>query len=447
METSYLSLGGVEIFNGARLNAYLLSVGSPLTSVGSCFCPTLTNEVLGDGEYTTPDDPLSPAPWYDSDVPESKEFAGLMVLSVEGIDDYPVTRTITTGVTGGGAIGPARVQPRTVTVTALVLASTCCGVEYGLHWLSEVLQGCVGGLCDGDCATMYSCCPGDDTLTPDAFNAKYRRTLRRVALVEGPRIISRVGDGCGTGECQMGADILTVEFVLTAATPWLYTDLTPILEVVPPRDDTATCVTWCIRPTVGVPAPGCEDECRFAPCATAGLNCSDPRCRPPAPPTPTTAQGCFCIPLADERDCYDMDLTGRPKWSTDVPMITVRAGSQDLRNLTLTFYERTVADAALTCDQIADLKRCDPHSVYAVQFVPAGGAVTLDGQISRALVQCGSGPPPSCESSSDVYGEGGAPPTWKAFDCARFCLCITTDIQNPPASSALVTVAVSGRGY
>lgn len=435
----YLAMGNVEVANHTRLEAYLQSVGSPLDSRGVCSCPTFTADLVGDLPYTTPESDA--APWWDPDVPESEEFAGLLVLSVEGLDDYPVRRTVTNAVAGGGSIGPARALPRTITVTGILLGSTCCGVDYGLHWLGEVLQGCTGGQCDGDCLTLYNCCPGED-MDAEQFNARHRRTLRRVALVEGPRIIARTGTGCSAGECQSGADILTVEIVLTAATPWLWTDPMPVMEVMPPVDVSTDCVTWCLHPS-GAGASGCEGGCRLADCPDPTAACADPRCQPPAPPVPTSPDTCFCVPLAVERDCYDMDLTSRPGWSVDVPVITVRAGSSDLRNLTIEFFERSPNDDGLACEELADMGRCSPHSVYHIQYVPAGGALTLDGQIGRALIECGG----VCESSSDVYGRDGLPPTWRAFECASYCVCLSTDVANPPALDALVTINVSGRGY
>jgi hypothetical protein len=432
----YMAFGGVEVVNHARLSAYLETVGSPLTEARGCGCPTFDAEILGDLPYTTPDDEDSPAPWWDPDVPEAAEFAGLMVLDVQGLDDHPVQRSVTGGIAGGGAIGPARALPRTITVTALILGATCCGVEYGRHWLEQVLQGCTGGECDGDCLTVYACCPGEE-LTPEEFNARHRRTLRRVALVEGPRVTDRSGNGCGVGACQSGADILTVEFVLTAAVPWLWTDLTPVMDVAPPVDLEGDCVEWCVHPT----GEDCPGGCRFAACVDPTAACADDRCLPAVPPTPgIPLSTCFCLPLAQERACFEMDLTSRPNWSSDVPVITIRSGSVELRNLTIEIFEQ--GEDGLSCDETADANRCTPHSFWHVAYVPAGGAVTLDGQTGRATVECGG----VCESSPDVYGQDGMPPTYRPLECASYCVCLSTDIENPPAPDAVVTVSVSGRG-
>ncbi|MEU0059076.1 hypothetical protein [Streptomyces sp. NPDC006334] len=447
MLADFLSVGGIEVINTARLRAYLETVGSPLTSGSEiCGCETLTADVLDpDGlPYTTPDDAANPAPWYDPDVPESAQFAGFLPLSFEGIDDYPVRRTVTNAVIGGGALGPARVQPRTITVTGILLGATCCAVDYGLHWLAEALQGCTGSACGGDCVTMYNCCPGGEE-TYDEFNARHRRTYRRVALVAGPTVTARNGDGsCMAGQCSRGADIISVEFVLTAATPWAWTDEMPVLSVSLPADDGSECVTWCLHTGSGGSGECADDAaCRLADCPDVAAACADPACSPPSPPQPSVPSSCFCEALAVNRECYDLDLSDRPAWSSDVPMITVFAGSEDLRRLTITLYERTQADEGLSCGEIADKERCDPLATFEIGFLPAGGTLVLDGQTGRATVECGG----TCETATNVWGRDGAPPTWPLIDCGSVCLCLETDAIVPPADDATVTVAVTGRGY
>jgi len=347
----YFSLGGVEVANHVRLAAYFESVGTSLDSISPCVCPTLTAEMLGDLPYVDP--AADDAPWYDPAVPVSEDFAGLLVLSMEGLDEHPVKRAVTNAIAGGGVLGPARVLPRTIVVTALVLGSTCCGVEYGLHWLGQVLQGCAGNQCEGDCMTLFTCCP-DEEVDQECFNDGYRRTLRHVALVDGPRVIARTGTGCSAGECSAGADVLTVEFTLVAAKPWLWTEVVPIIEVAPPSDDGEDCVVWCfeggvVGPTTcvdvvescpgGVAAPvtdgacalawpvpedsPCETEpCRFAACEDPTAACADPMCQPPTPPTVAELTTCYCLPLAVERQCCDIDLSECPAWSVDTPIIT-----------------------------------------------------------------------------------------------------------------------------
>ncbi|MEZ0073629.1 hypothetical protein [Planotetraspora sp. GP83] len=443
MLDTYLLLGDTEIANHARLDAYLQSVGSPLTTREACGCPTFTAQLVGDQPYTTPQ--ADAAPWWDPNVPASAEFAGLMVLEVAGLGDHPVKRTVTTAVAGGAALGPPRVQPRTIVVTALVLGSTCCGVDYGLNWLARALEGCGTPKC-GDCPsaacggtdlTVYNCCPSE-SLDVEEFTARHRRTLRRVALVDGPTVVARAGDGCTTGDgCSTGADILTVEFTLTAATPWLWADPVPILDAAIPRDSSNNCIQWCVHPSANCPGP-----CALAACPEPPVLCSDPTCRTPTPPSPPPPDTCFCQALAPDVQCFDLDRSSRARWFPDAPVIVIDAGAAALRRLTVTFYERTAAQAGMTCAQIADAGRCAPHSVYHAAYVPGGGTLTLDGQVGRATVTCQG----VTETSPDVFGRDGAPPSWRLLECNAFCVCISSDPLFTPAADATVSISLSARG-
>lgn len=479
----YLNLGGTEIANSARLDAYLESVGSPLDTVGTCACETFDAVLVGDDPYTTPEG--DNAPWYDPAVPESGDFTGLMVLNVEGLDDHPMTRSTTGAVTGGAAIGPARVQPRTITVTAVLLGATCCAVEYGLRWLGEALAGCSGAGCGGDCLTIYNCCPAEFE-DPDDFAAEHRRTLRRVALVSGPTPIARQGTGCsGRGGCSVGADLVTVEFVLTAGTPWLWKDPMPVLDVAVPSDDGQECVTWCLHvpdpdpvepvclPLVEGPECGdgvavefadgvsdcppgsvewqdeetagaaCKGPCRFLPCPDMEDVCGDPSCRTPTPPSAPPPANCHCTALAVNSEAYELDLSDWPAYFGAAPLIEVSAGSEDLRRVTIKIFERTEEHEGLTCEEVADLERCNPHSVYEIGFVPAGGTVTLDGQVGRATVTCGG----VCETSPDSFGRDGGPLDFPLLTCDRYCVVIEADAIFTPADDATVVMSLSGRGY
>ncbi len=475
-----MALGEVELYNSARLAAYLESVGSPLdTTGGVCGCDTLTADMVGDLPYTTPAE--DGAPWYDPNVASSAEFAGLLVLSVDGMDDHPVERTVTRSVTGGAATGTGRVLPRTITVTAVLLGASCCGVSYGLRWLAQALRGRTGSGCGGDSLTVYDCCPGN-AVTPEEFAARHRRTLRRVSLTSGPQVIARTGTGCASGGCRSGADILTVEWVMTAATPWLWTDPQPVLDVLVPNDNGVGCITWCLHgegarqrsfciplhttpcvvgdgsvqvaftdqpcavawPDTNVPLAPCDRACRLAPCPDPATLCGDPSCRTPTSPVaPAAASTCFCRAVAVNEAFYDLDLTGRPAAFGAAPLITVEAGSAPLRRVTVTLYERRPEHEGMSCEEIAELERCDPHSVFEIGYVPAGGVLTLDGQTGRATVECVG----VREGSANAYGRDGGPLSFPLLDSDRYCVQIAADAIATPAPDASVAIALSGHDY
>lgn len=390
--------------------------------------------------YDTP--ATDPAPWYDADLPESGSFLGFLPLSVTGLEDNPRARSVTNAVGGGGVFGPVRDLPRTITVTGLLIGSSCCGAEYGVHWLSEALAGCTGDTCDGDCVTAYNCCP-DATQTHDEFQAQHRRTFRRTALVSGPTITERRGNGrCAAGTCAINGDIIQVEFVLVAASPWAWTDPIELLDVGLPIGGTGDCIEWC-TPGSGDTHDCAAADCSFAPCEAATDACADPLHPVPAPPVPTRPDAGFCVPIAPERACFDIDLTTRPQWSCDVPVITLTAGLTELRNIGITIYEKQEG-TALTCDEIADRDRCGPVMDVFITYVPPGGAVTVDGQVGRAVIECGG----ECRTASTVFGsQDGGPLRIKELCCALYCVCVTSDPLFPPSADARLTFAVSGRGY
>jgi hypothetical protein len=450
MLTDYAAAGLNELWSMPRLQAYLTNVGSPFTTGANvCGCDTLTAAAIDlndDAVYQTP--ALDPAPWYDVDLPESADFLGFMPLSITGLEDNPRARNVTNTVGGGGIFGPQRDLPRTITVTGLLIGASCCGSEYGLHYLSEALSGCTGDTCDGDCLTMFNCCP-DTVLTKADLNAAHRRTFRRSALISGPTITDRVGSGttCARGTCGANGDIIQVEFVIVAASPWPWTDATPLLDVGWPIGGTGDCIDWCVRPGTVLDAIGghtcAAAECSFMPCESVMDACADPLKSVLAPPQPTTPDAGFCVPIAPEQQCYTIDLTNRPQWSSDVPMITVLAGSSELRNVGIRFFEKPTGTTQ-TCDEIADANRCAPLMEFFITYIPAGGAVTIDGQIGRATIECDG----ECRAASNVYGDqNGGPVKISELNCAQLCVCLESDPLFPPAADASFSLSVSGRGY
>lgn len=445
MIQDYASADGTELWNTARLQAHLINLGSPFDSGPMvCRCETLTPEVLGaEGPYTVPDAEVEPAPWYDPAVPESAEYLGFLPLSVDGVDDNPRSRTVTGAVGGGGVFGPARDLPRTITVSGVVIGSTCCGASYGLQYLAQVLGGCSGDVCDGDCLEMFNCCPAPG-MTPEQFIAAHRRVFRRTSLVSGPTVIRRRATGdCGRGGCGDGGELIEIEFVLVAGTPWAWTDPIPLLEVTPPIGGEGDCIDWCLSSATSGPN-ACEPvECLFRACAAEGDPCGDPRNPVPRPPGPKVPAGSFCAPLAPERACYAIDLSARPQWATDVPLIQVYSGATEMRNVRVVIYERPAGFEG-DCDAVADSALCSPVQDFNISYIPPRTTLTLDGPIGRAVVNCDG----VCRTASTAYGnQDGGPVHVAELTCATYCVCIETDIEFPPAADSMVFVSVVGKGY
>lgn len=440
MLTDYLRVGENEIFNHARLQAYLRNVGSPFTTGASiCACENLTPAMVGeeDGVYTTPAD--DPAPWFDADLPVSGEFLGMMVLEVLGIDGSTRSRNVTNAVGGGGVFGPLRDLPRTMTIRGVLIGTSCCGADYGLHWLQEALAGCSGSACGGDCVTVYNCCPPEGT-TPEEFETEHKRTFVRTALASGPTVTGRRGTGtCALGNCAGGGDLIEVEIILVAASPAAWTEPVPVLDVSLPIGGTGDCIEWCLSPG------GCPpSDCMFRNCTPDPSLCTDPLLTVPQPPQPSLPSAGFCIPLGPEIACYPIDLSGRPSWSSDMPIVTITSGSQELRNVRVVIYERPQSLATATCAEVAENQACSPVNEFYVTYIPASSAVTFDGRTGFATTECRG----QCENSTTAYGDqNGGPVQFRELNCANFCICIETDTTQPPAADASVSFSVAGRGY
>jgi hypothetical protein len=46
-----------------------------------------------------------------------------------------------------------------------------------------------------------------------------------------------------------------------------------------------------------------------------------------------------------------------------------------------------------------------------------------------------------------VWGRDGNPPTWRLLSCSAYCVCIESDAITGAPPDALVSIAISGRGY
>jgi len=178
MYGGYAYFNSTEVWNNQRVVAYLKGdpaagipgLALPSTVVSAdCGCDAIClycDQGAGeDGAFTSPR--LDDAPWFDSGVPDSEDFAGLFVTELTGFDST-IRRDFSEGAISGGSLGPMRLGGRCMTVTGWLMAKTCCGAEYGLRWLQEALMG--NNFCE-DCAYgdlyMIKCCPpeGDSCYT------------------------------------------------------------------------------------------------------------------------------------------------------------------------------------------------------------------------------------------------------------------------------------------
>lgn len=443
----YLCLGGTEIANSARTTAYARNGLKPHTmSVGDCGCPDLA-QVLGDPEYRRPElDTESPPAWVDPAVPESWEFAGLLITSIEGLDAAPASREVSDRIGDGAVIGRRRYGPRTITVTGVLLGSSCCGIDYGMRWLAAALRGSMncgpGGGCRGDDLVYLTCCP---TICEDApgFTSyadcaePYWRTLREVALVSGPTKTGSVGGACS---CCQTCPAAEVEFTLVAGRPHALRE--PVTVTEPGEtwtldDAEIGCVEW-------VTDPSCTDTSGGG-CGPSALSCLDTTlaemgCAPTLPPPlPVVHNPCACEPLTRRRHCVEIPSSVlTPIWSDVVADLEIYAGGQTLRSVRVRFYPNP-----LGLPSVDDLDECGYCAELNITAIPAYSTLRVDGTRRQVTVTCpGSDEVPAAAA---VSGDNGGPYTWPVLDCGvPYIACVEADAATI-AADAEITVRVISR--
>lgn len=430
--TSYLCLGGVEITNDCRVTAYARNGLKPSTmTVRDCCCADL-DRMLGDAPYRRPDLDQG-VPWVDPNEPDSYDFGGLLVTSVTGLDGAQVERAVIDRIGDGAVIGRRRLRPRTIVVSGLLLGSTCCGVDYGLRWLASALQGslqCGSGGCGGDDLEYLTCCPeicedSPDFVSYEACAAPHFRTLREVALTSGPDVTGRIGGNCS---CCPGCPAYEVQFTLTSGRPHALRQAVTVADAVTwdPDGPESPCVTW----VVGDDCPD-DDGCPEPdPCPL------DPNCPTVTVPTlPTPINPCACEPFTRRRLCVDVPQTAAPIWADSVPVITINAGSQDLRGVRIRFYPNPLGRP------FDELDACGFCAELNVSYLPASATITLDGTRRQAVVQCpGRADTPA---GSIVSGPSGGPLVWPVLECGvPYLVCLEADSATiaPDARVSVMTV-------
>ena len=422
----YYEVDGQEIINVSRTEAYASALG--FSGLRKVFRNPALGPILGQ-TYTTPqgDD----APWVDASQPESYEFIGLYPLSITGIEDATTFVTVTESVLDGGVVSRPRSATRTVVFSALLLATSDCGAEYGMRWLRTALQG--GRCADENCrgATLcYLRCepvlpPGADE--PTDYLAPLLRSLHRVAPTLGPTVdAKRDLDGCdGT--------VWTVNWTMVAGMPYEFASEKPLIA-----DFNDGVTDFYVNPDYN------SEDFDSNGVTTIEFPCLpdvyrpvfDPACpQVIAPPAiPGIAVGCFAFPTEFERRFFTIPEEEIPTWGQVVPTIEFKVGLTEVRNLRLRFY----ADVTGAGDPNSD--PCAYCGDIVFSYLPAGSTFIFDG-VERITQVLSPGNPPR-RADAVVFKTDGTPFDWPELSCG-FNYLVTLDL---PAGEPFPDVSMSLTG-
>lgn len=153
------------------------------------------------------------APWHSSRVPESAEFGGIWVMDVTGFGPAPIERSISNLIGDGASAGPHRDAARVLTFSAVLIACTNAGLEYGLNWLTCQLRDTARRT---DARLTYFTAHPSHTTAPAA---SLLRDFHGVVLTKAPAADDVAGKGVGPNQ---QATMYRVSWEMTVLNPHSY---------------------------------------------------------------------------------------------------------------------------------------------------------------------------------------------------------------------------------
>ena len=425
---SYLCFGCQELANNARLQAYVEWAAQTGAWSGSDCCVEMPRECWcpNDGLPTDYVDPVTDgACWVDAVVPESSEFLGMYITKVAGLRDSAFARSPTDNIGRGVTLGRGREGSRVFAIEALLVATSCCGMDYGIEYIRRALEqgGCGVGTClsgCGDlgncgltCMTGRVCCPEDIQVEDSGL-----RQWVNVGLVDG---LKEVEDGTPSCRCCLRK----VTFTIQAETAESYS-ITPVV-CLDKNADLANTATRCFDWINGCPdVLVTDDDCTDDP------TCPPNACILPAPPQ--RVNYCFCEPLGVSVDCCCADDQANQRDETF--RIVIDAGKNPLnpvfsqfgqRNLRVKFYTN---DPKKPCpsDDFAAAQLWgsgDECAVLEIPYLKAGARLVIDGRTDSITVECDGKCYPGWNSA---YGVNGTDPFPLLSSCNGVLICVEWDL-------------------
>lgn len=437
----YFRYQDTEFVNVTRTLAYAQALG--MYSVRDVNYSAAMPALLGDEPYSLPS--LDPAPWYDSDEAESGNFAGVLPLSVDGIEDSTRETTVFEYTSDGGNPGTIRNTTKTVTFSVALVGTTEASVEYGFRWLKRALlrRDCTpgtGNSCHGERLYYSKSRPADDavvgieeydggnayfTVDPgleggdaytesdnvidggDAYTLfdggvsekwayEFQRHLNNVVINNGPTVNSkREMSGCN-------GVVWIASFTAVAGDPFEWGPQTEVLETLrasAPQPDpyagsfsgtygyTTYNITGC---------PGTSYEPIYDPNYPALV-------APPAPPN-ISPEGWITPTGQWYRNWADIPDVVVPLWDEVRPVITLRS-ADDAYRVRVRFY-RDEFDPTADCGQAGE---------FFIRYLPGGVDFVIDGEQQAVYAIDGDS---VRRADSLVYGTGFATPIkWFALSC------------------------------
>lgn len=224
----------------------------------------------------------------------------------------------------------------------------------------------------------------------------FLRQLHNVIVSEGPRLIRDIRH-------SGGGMLRVVEMVFTALSPRTFRSTIDVAGM--DRGTPWTAPGATITP-LDHDLPICERE---------ELSWRDVLENPfcpldPPPPLPPASSGA-CLPSGQYNVSYEISIPDGvvPEWEEMVPRLTIKAGVQGVSGVRVRFMANPLGLRA------AEIDPCAECASYAINYIPRGVSLTVDGMIERAYVESGGR---TFNSRALLYStRGGAEFSWPVLAC------------------------------
>lgn len=382
----WFTLGGTEIANLARTVrlAGTLGISSVRIREESVGWIEDALDPLGADPYAD----ITNAPWYDSEIPASAEFAGVIPLEVAGLADSSMEATTIEYVTDGGRSGQSRLATKTLVWKIVLVAKTEAGADYGERWLSHVLDKPLAydPTCIGASLRYFSFAQQAGAPEPPV------KHLNRVRLTRGISITRKRTRSCSV--------LLSATFTTVAGDPYEYgeplTQLTSLGGVTPAGPGLATGGTEYLAQQS---CPVFDFSPVYDPLYPALI-------APPPPPNRLPA-GWDMPPGRNFKRSWVRLLPVPPARSYFVPRVSLTTDT-DARMVRVSIW----ADDGDGTEQ----EQCGALWSAIVSYLPSGDTFIIDGENQTAYVWDGAN---SRLANSLVYSPDAKPMLWDSINGLR----------------------------
>jgi hypothetical protein len=368
----WIEYNGVELVNLSRTAQLAETLGIDTVWTLPSSVQWIQDELSGVG-YND----ISDAPWYDAGYPASAEFAGIIPLAVNGLDDSTLESTPVEYITDGGHSGKPRNSTLPLVWNVIIVASTDRGAEYGKKWLDRTLK---------DSGTRVFCSGADLRYFRYASAGTPVMHRRDTRLTRGSSVTRKRRTDCAVS--------WWVTFTMTAADPFEYG------EEIPQFTELGGSVT----------GPGVADS---GDTVLVEYDCPVYDYTPvydplypalvPSPTAPDFFPAGWDIGPGDTFERFWVDLNPvEPLDLNVVPIITLTSPTE-ARMIRVSIWP---SDSTIT-DQ------CDPLFSVVVAYLPVDVDFIIDGEQEASYVWDGL---TARRADSLVYSQDAGPVQWGSFN-------------------------------